>query len=62
MADTNDVVNVCSNKREPLGKGYVRGHQFPGGLGTERPFGCVYDAIVSSSDGRGRARAALQRP
>eukprot|EP00201_Polytomella_parva_P013293 CAMPEP_0175053804 /NCGR_PEP_ID=MMETSP0052_2-20121109/9138_1 /TAXON_ID=51329 ORGANISM="Polytomella parva, Strain SAG 63-3" /NCGR_SAMPLE_ID=MMETSP0052_2 /ASSEMBLY_ACC=CAM_ASM_000194 /LENGTH=474 /DNA_ID=CAMNT_0016318399 /DNA_START=71 /DNA_END=1491 /DNA_ORIENTATION=+ len=34
----------ASNKREPLGTGYVRGHKIPDGLGTERPFGVVYGA------------------
>lgn len=34
-----------SAQREPLGRGYVRGHKIPDGLGTERPFGVTYDAI-----------------
>ncbi|PNH00518.1 hypothetical protein TSOC_013655 [Tetrabaena socialis] len=35
---------IRSSKREPLGGSYIRGHQIPGGLGTERPFGVAYDA------------------
>ncbi|KAG2486271.1 hypothetical protein HYH03_015095 [Edaphochlamys debaryana] len=36
--------NYASSVREPLGRGYVRGHVVPPGLGTERPFGVLYDA------------------
>uniref|UniRef100_A0A7S2VV15 EFHB C-terminal EF-hand domain-containing protein n=1 Tax=Chlamydomonas chlamydogama TaxID=225041 RepID=A0A7S2VV15_9CHLO len=34
----------ASSKKEPLGKGFVRGYKIPDGLGTERPFGVVIDA------------------
>ncbi|GFR51165.1 hypothetical protein Agub_g13522 [Astrephomene gubernaculifera] len=34
----------ASSQREPLGRGYVRGHRIPGALGTERPFGIAYDS------------------
>ena len=37
----------CSSKREPLGKGYVRGHKIPDGLGTQTPFGAAIHAKVS---------------
>ncbi len=37
-----------SAQREPLGRGYVRGHKIPDGLGTQRPFGVTYDAMVSA--------------
>lgn len=33
-----------SNYREPLGKGWVRGHSIPQHLGTEVPFGQVVNA------------------
>ncbi|KAG1679449.1 hypothetical protein FOA52_007741 [Chlamydomonas sp. UWO 241] len=32
----------ASNRREPLGSTFVRGHKIPEGMGTDRPFGCVY--------------------
>lgn len=38
----------CSSKREPLGKGYVRGHHIPEGLGDAVPFGVAVHAKVSS--------------
>ena len=37
----------CSSKREPLGKGYVRGHKIPDGLGAVTPFGAPVHAKVS---------------
>ena len=37
---------LCSSKREPLGKGYVRGHQIPNGLGNATPFGVAIHAKV----------------
>eukprot|EP00955_Chlamydomonas_euryale_P063648 358731-Chlamydomonas_euryale.AAC.7 len=36
-----------SNTREPLGRTYHRGHKLPEGMGTEVPFGCVYNGRVS---------------
>ena len=39
-------LHVCSSKREPLGKGYVRGHQIPDGLGDATPFGVAIHAQV----------------
>lgn len=41
-------VACCSSKREPLGKGYKRGHKVPDGLGTKKPFGVAIHAKVSS--------------
>lgn len=38
----------CSSKREPLGRGYVRGHHIPAGLGAAVPFGVAVHAKVSS--------------
>ena len=39
-------LHACSSKREPLGKGYVRGHQIPKGLGDATPFGVAIHAKV----------------
>ena len=38
-----------SSKLEPLGKGFVRGHKIPDGLGTQLPFGTAVHAKVQSS-------------
>ena len=43
------VTCICSSKREPLGKGYVRGHKIPTGLGTQTPFGAAVHAKVCGS-------------
>lgn len=43
-------VRARSTKREPLGRGYVRGHKVPEEL-ADRGFGVVYDAIVSGAAG-----------
>ena len=45
------AIACCSSKREPLGKGYVRGHKIPHGLGTEKPFGVAIHAKVSFLQG-----------
>lgn len=37
-----------SSKREPLGTGYQRGHIIPQGMGSAKPFGMIYDALVSA--------------
>ncbi|KAK9804914.1 hypothetical protein WJX72_011725 [[Myrmecia] bisecta] len=42
----------ASSKREPLGKGYVRGHRIPEGLGSHVPFGKPVHARELSSAGQ----------
>ena len=41
-----DMLCAHSSKLEPLGKGYVRGHKIPEGLGTQLPFGTAVNAKV----------------
>lgn len=43
------AMDCCSSKREPLGKGYVRGHQIPEGLGAADPFGVAVHAKVRTA-------------
>ncbi|KAA6430086.1 MAG: flagella associated [Trebouxia sp. A1-2] len=49
----------ASSKREPLGKGYVRGHQIPNGLGIATPFGVAIHAkgnnVIGTMTGTGQA-------
>ena len=45
-------MDCCSSKREPLGKGYVRGHHIPEGLGAAVPFGVAVHAKVSNPHSR----------
>ncbi|DBA88436.1 TPA: hypothetical protein ACH3X2_004926 [Trebouxia sp. C0005] len=47
----------ASSKREPLGKGYVRGHQIPNGLGIATPFGVAIHA--KELDRAGQAKLAM---
>lgn len=60
-------LHVCSSKREPLGKGYVRGHQIPNGLGNATPFGVAIHAKVGLVQAQSRHCAsaccvAVQQP
>ena len=54
------AMGCCSSKREPLGKGYVRGHQIPEGLGAAVPFGVAVHAKVSALHGM-RSFTGFQR-
>ncbi|KAL3146785.1 hypothetical protein ABBQ38_014767 [Trebouxia sp. C0009 RCD-2024] len=47
----------ASSKREPLGRGYVRGHHIPAGLGAAVPFGVAVHA--KELDKAGQAKAAM---
>lgn len=49
-------MHVCSSKREPLGKGYVRGHQIPNGLGSATPFGVAIHAKVGPVQAQSKGR------
>lgn len=51
-------LHVCSSKREPLGKGYVRGHQIPNGLGDATPFGVAIHAKVGPVQAQNRHSAS----
>jgi hypothetical protein len=51
-------LHVCSSKREPLGKGYVRGHQIPNGLGNATPFGVAIHAKVGPVQAPERSAAS----